>query len=122
VVGKPNIELNEGENMNNRLPWIEKLGVISINPEAADRNDIAEMAADLLDYKRRTAFINEDLRGAGSVSLSRLLARTRSVKDKIDIVLSWELEDHVRDELTTICNETELIQRDLANTIGSVSG
>ena len=33
--------------MSNELPWAERVTMLSINPDAATRHDIAQMAADL---------------------------------------------------------------------------
>lgn len=30
------------------LPWIERIGMLSINPDAANRDDVARLASELL--------------------------------------------------------------------------
>ena len=35
--------------LHNQLPWMERVTMLSINPDAANRNDIARMAAELSD-------------------------------------------------------------------------
>jgi len=34
--------------MSNKLPWDERVTMLSINPDAARREDVAKMAADLI--------------------------------------------------------------------------
>ena len=34
--------------MNEKLPWSERVGMLSIHPDAATRHDIARLAADLM--------------------------------------------------------------------------
>ena len=38
--------------MSNELPWDERVTMLSINPDAATREDVARMAADLMDFMR----------------------------------------------------------------------
>lgn len=39
----------------NKLPWPERVNMLSINPDAATREDIARMAADLAAYQQASA-------------------------------------------------------------------
>ena len=36
--------------LNNQLPWMERVSMLSINPHAANINDIAKMAAELCEH------------------------------------------------------------------------
>jgi hypothetical protein len=52
-----------------RLPWIERLPMTSINPDAATRDDVARMAAELMECRK----VILDLRAKISESVSSLI-------------------------------------------------
>lgn len=45
----------------NLLPWSERVSMLSINPDAASRNDIARMAAELMEPQARNPLSKESL-------------------------------------------------------------
>lgn len=48
------------------LPFIEKIGVLSINPDAATRDDVANMAAQLMEYYSKILELESQLSSANA--------------------------------------------------------
>lgn len=44
-----------------QLPWLERLPMLSINPDAATRDDVAQMAAELMERRRDALVIAKRL-------------------------------------------------------------
>ena len=79
------------------LPWNERVTMLSINPDAANRNDVARMAAELMEANRNYEELMEQvLYAAGACEALRTeenkgeldairetLERPQSVKDRI---------------------------------------
>jgi hypothetical protein len=45
--------------MNNELPWSERVNMLSINPDAATRDDVARMAGELSEVAEEVAVLEE---------------------------------------------------------------
>ena len=63
-----------------KLPWAERVNMLSINPDAATRDDVASMAAELKEYwmKELDEEIQAELMSALQARHDRVMAEVRA--------------------------------------------
>jgi hypothetical protein len=60
-----------------RLPWFERVPMLSINPDAASRDDVARMAAQWMDYRRELVRLSEIVGEVDAEIIGKLLEDER---------------------------------------------
>ncbi len=75
------------------LPWNERVTMLSINPDAANRNDVARMAAELMEANHENARLWDKLKAIHEICETWLGKGNCNECDSARIIAKAALED-----------------------------
>jgi hypothetical protein len=90
------------------LPWNERVPMLSINPDAANRNDVARMAAELMEVNREKEDLMETILIAAGACEAFALNRPDEIKEDFLVVRdALERPQSVKDRIKENQAKTE---------------
>jgi hypothetical protein len=105
----------------NNLPWSEKVNMLSINPDAASREDIAKMAAELSEKDRELQKARKelDISSVAGVYMDRSIADFRRACEIL--IIEEEQKPNPDDSLISVLRDSIRLTRELTKVATGVN-